>query len=97
MLGMLLLALAGSVAARTSQPLHVNATGEGKNCLVTVYGELVTDEALRELARRNGKTAVLETDLRTPYECVGGSIVRLQENGFQVLDVTANGVSIMRH
>lgn len=97
MLDVLLLALAGSAAPPTANPLQVRAVGEDNTCFVTVYGELVTDEALRALARTHGKTAVLETDLRTPYRCVGNSISRLQEAGFKVVDVTANGVSVRRH
>lgn len=93
MLGTVLIALAGSAA----QPLQVRAIVEDRTCLVTVYGELVTDEALRALAQSHGKTAVLGTDLRTPYRCIGNTIARLQKAGFKVLDVTSNGISTTRH
>jgi len=72
---MVLFALAGSVGPPTTQSLQVRAAGEGKSCFVTVYGELVTDEALRELARTHGKSAVLEADRRTSNRCFGNAIV----------------------
>jgi hypothetical protein len=90
------LALVGCVGCAERPPLSVRAVGEGYACTVAVNGAAVsTDDQLRALARTTGKKALVETDRNTPYRCVGATIIRLQEVGFKVLAVTADGVSIM--
>jgi hypothetical protein len=76
-------------------PINVRAVGEGYTCALTANGAVVsTDAELRALARASGKRALLDTNRSTPYRCLGGTIVRLQQAGFKVVGVTADGVPI---
>lgn len=71
----------------------MRAVGQGYNCTVTVNGAVVsTDAELRGLAQAAGKRTFLDTDRYTPYRCVGGTIVRLQQAGFKVIKLTIDGV-----
>jgi hypothetical protein len=74
-------------------PLNVRAVGEGYTCTVLANGAVVsTDAELRALARTYGKRVLLDTNRSTAYRCVGGTIVRLQQAGFKVVGVSADGV-----
>jgi hypothetical protein len=76
-------------------PVIVRAIGEGHTCTVTVNGAVVaTDAALQAVARTTGKTALVETDRKTPYRCAGATVIRLQQAGFKVVGITVDGVPV---
>lgn len=76
-------------------PVNVRAVGEGYTCTLTVDGAVVsTDAQLRALARASRRVASLDTNRSTPYRCVGGSIIRLQQSGFKIVRITIDGVPI---
>jgi len=49
---------------------------------------------LRSLRGSHGDRAVVDTDLETPYRCIGGVIFDLQRAGFRFVEVTVNGVPL---
>ena len=94
-LAFLVPALVVCAACVERPPVNVRAVGEGYTCTLTANGAVVsTDAELRALARANGKRVLLDTNRSTPYRCLGGAIVRLQQAGFKVMGVTADGVPI---
>jgi hypothetical protein len=94
-LAFLVPALVVCAACAERQAVNVRAVGEAYSCTLTVNGAVVsTDADLRALARADGRRALLDTTRSTPYRCLGGAIVRLQQAGFKVVGVTAEGVPI---
>jgi len=73
----------------------VRVSGE-ETCTLTANGAVVSsDTQLRALSRANGKRAHLDTQGSTSYRCIGGAMVRLQQAGFKVVGITADGVPIL--
>ena len=78
--------------------MHLRVVGNGHTCTAssgeTVFGDIVAN-ASRLKAFSSGdprKKIVLDTDGQTTYRCLGGAIVRLQEEGFKIVAVTINGM-----
>lgn len=84
---------------QTPPTLVLRATGQGHACTLRVNDVEVTREALglgrlRSLRASHGDRAVVDTDLETPYRCIGGIIYDLQRAGFRAVAVSVNGVPI---
>jgi hypothetical protein len=92
---LIVLVVACCAACAEHRPLSVRAIGEGSSCTVTVNGAVIsTDTDLQALARTTAKTALVETDRKTPYRCAGVTAIRLQQAGFKVVGFTVDGVPI---
>jgi len=87
-------ALIGCAACAEHQPVSVRAIGEGYACTVTLNGALMETDADLQAARTTDRRALVETDRKTPYRCLGTTVIRLQQAGFKVVGITADGVPI---
>jgi hypothetical protein len=94
MLSIFMLALASPAASPTAHTFYLHATGKSKSCFLTEFGELVPDQRLQTMAKADGKTAVVDTDLRASRRCIASTILRLKKQGIKVLEVTRNGTRL---
>lgn len=79
--------------------LNVRATGREQICRVWISGveaglEAMNSSSLRRLAAAHQKRAIIDTDLETPYRCIGGVIFNLQRAGFQIISFTFDGIPV---
>jgi len=76
-------------------PLMVRVEGRGSQCRTLIDGTLL-DGALIDRARaevRDGREALVSSDAKTPYRCVGGAIFALQQAGFTRIDFVTDIVA----
>ena len=83
----------------TKPPLKVKAIGVAATCNVVINGvstplDALNKAHLRALAAGYGRRMIIDTDRNTPYRCLGGAIVRLQQGGFGWVSVTVNDVPV---
>ncbi len=97
----LILLASGVGACASNPPLLARVGGEGQACAVHVNGLTIShsqrnDANLHTLATTPGRRMIVDTDGRTPYRCVGGTIFNLQRAGFHILAVRVDGVELSR-
>jgi hypothetical protein len=82
------LLLASCIGFRERKPpLVVNVKRDGDGCYVTVGGERVTSDQLKEIARNSvSRRGIVVYDRDTPYRCIGGAIYTLQLGGLTPVD-----------